>query len=151
MKRSAGILLYRMAAAGPEFLLVHPGGPFFTKKNEGWWTIPKGEPNDDEELLHCALREFNEETGCMPKSPFKALQPVIQKGGKTVYCWAVEGDLNPETITCNTFEMEWPPKSGIIKSFPEVDKAGWFSYTEAKRLINERQAAFLDEMMIILS
>lgn len=144
-------MLYRMAGAGPEFLLVHPGGPFFAKKNEGWWTIPKGEPSADEDLFACALREFTEETGYTPKPPFKQLQPIIQKGGKTVHCWAAEGNLNPETITCNTFEMQWTPKSGVVKSFPEIDKAGWFMYAEAKVLINERQVAFLDEVLIMLT
>nr|WP_322624296.1 NUDIX domain-containing protein [uncultured Flavobacterium sp.] len=150
MKLSAGILLYRITNTEPEFLLVHPGGPFFYKKDEGWWTIPKGEPNTNEDLQHCALREFTEETGYTPQPPLKELQPITQKGGKTVHCWAAEGDLDAGNITCNTFEMEWPPKSGKIKSFPEVDKAGWFTYDEAKKLINERQAAFLDELVLII-
>lgn len=151
MKRSAGILLYRITYAAPEFLLVHPGGPFFVKKNEGWWTLPKGEPQSGEGLFACALREFTEETGYTPQPPFKALQSIQQKGGKMVYCWAAEGNFNPEDISCNTFDMEWPPKSGIIRSFPEIDRAGWFAYADAKVLINERQVAFLDEVLLMLA
>lgn len=147
MKRSAGILLCRKGQEGTEFFLVHPGGPFFAKKHEGWWTIPKGEPNEGEGLLACAIREFAEETGYTPQPPFIQLGPITQKGGKTVYCWAAEGNLDPLAISSNTFEMEWPPKSGKIKAFPEIDKAGWFSYEEAKVLINERQQAFLDAVL----
>jgi predicted NUDIX family NTP pyrophosphohydrolase len=149
MKVSAGILLYRLTLGEPEFFLVHPGGPFFAKKNEGWWTIPKGEPNADEDLLHCATREFTEETGHTPNEPFTPLKPITQKAGKTVYAWAAAGNLDAASITCNTFEVEWPPKSGKMKAFPEVDKAGWFNYTEASKLINERQRAFLDELLLL--
>lgn len=151
MKQSAGILLYRNKNAELQFFLVHPGGPFFAKKNEGWWTIPKGELNENEAPLDAAVREFGEETGYKPKPPFTELQPITQKGGKKVYCWAVEDNLDAETITCNTFEMEWPPKSGRKATYPEVDKAGWFSLAEAKILINERQASFLDELTAILN
>lgn len=150
-KVSAGILLYRQTGHAPEFLLVHPGGPFFAKKNEGWWTIPKGEPAPDEDLLACAQREFKEETGYTPSAPFKELTPITQKAGKKVHCWAAEGDLDADAITSNTFEMEWPPKSGKMKAFAEIDRAGWFNYEEAKKLINERQAAFLDEVVGLLS
>jgi predicted NUDIX family NTP pyrophosphohydrolase len=146
MKQSAGILLYRITNSEPEFFLVHPGGPFFAKKNEGWWTIPKGEPNEGEDLLDTALREFTEETGYTPQGPFEPLQPITQKGGKKVFCWAAEGNLDANTITCNTFEIDWPPKSGKKAIFSEVDKAGWFTLTEAKTLINERQADLLDEL-----
>lgn len=148
MKQSAGILLYRKTGSEPEFFLVHPGGPFFAKKQEGWWTIPKGEPNPDEDLLECAIREFEEETGYRPSPPFTELAPITQKGGKKVYCWAAEGDLDPDAITCNTFEIEWPPKSGKMKAYPEVDKAGWFALEEAKTLINERQRELLEELML---
>lgn len=147
MKQSAGILLYRVTGNGPEFFLVHPGGPFFAKKNEGWWTIPKGEPAQGEELLDTALREFKEETGYSPEGPFTVLEPIVQKGGKKVFCWAAEGDLDANAITCNTFEMAWPPKSGKMAAFPEVDKAGWFGIDEATLLINERQVAFLGQLM----
>ena len=150
MKQSAGILLYRTSGTVPEFFLVHPGGPFFSRKNEGWWTVPKGELLPGEQPLDAAIREFEEETGYKPQPPFLELQPITQKAGKKILCWASEGDINAETITCNTFEMEWPPKSGKQKEFPEVDKAGWFTLKEAKMLINERQAAFLDELMALV-
>lgn len=151
MKQSAGILLYRRKEGNLQFFLVHPGGPFFAKKQEGWWTIPKGELNDGETPQDAAIREFEEETGYAPQPPYIPLEPIIQKGGKKVYCWAAEGNLDPDAITCNTFEMEWPPKSGRRAAYPEVDKAGWFSSAEAKTLINERQAAFLDGLIAILN
>jgi len=150
MKESAGILLYRQREE-TEFLLVHPGGPFFARKHEGWWTIPKGELLTDEAPLDAALREFEEETGYKPPPPFIELQPVVQKAGKKVFCWASEGDLDPALLESNTFEMEWPPKSGKKVDFPEVDKAEWLTLADAKRLINERQAALLDELITILS
>ncbi len=146
MKQSAGILLYRIREGETQFFLVHPGGPFFAKKNEGWWTIPKGELMENEAPLDAAIREFEEETGHKPNPPFAELQPVIQKGGKKVLCWAAEGDLDPEMITSNTFETEWPPKTGRKATYPEVDKAGWYSLAEAKTLINERQMALLEEL-----
>lgn len=151
MKQSAGIVLYRNSKKGTEFFLVHPGGPFFVKKNEGCWTIPKGELLPDELPLNCAIREFEEETGYKPSPPFVALQPIIQKGGKQVLAFAAQGDLNPDTLISNTFTIEWPPKSGNMKAFPEVDKAGWFSLAEAKVLINERQVALLEEVIGLLS
>jgi len=151
MKQSAGILLYRETHEALEFFLVHPGGPFFAKKNEGWWTVPKGELLPDELPLHAAIREFKEETGYTVTSTFIELQPIVQKAGKKVFCWAAEGTLQPTDIVSNTFEMEWPPKSGKIKSFPEIDKAGWFNYEEAVELINERQVAFLNELISILN
>jgi len=147
MKLSAGILLFRDTGTETEFFLVHPGGPFFAKKNEGWWTIPKGELMPDESALDCAVREFEEETGHKPQPPFTELEPVTQKGGKKVMCFAAEGDLNADTITSNTFTIEWPPKSGKMKEFPEIDKAGWFALAEAKVLINERQADFLEQVL----
>lgn len=147
MKISAGILLYRFTEGKPEFLLVHPGGPFFAKKHEGWWTIPKGEPEEGEDLLQCAVREFKEETGTEAMAPYTELTPVTQKGGKKVYCWAAMGNLDCDAVQCNTFEMEWPPLSGLKKAFPEIDKAGWFNYEEAKSLINEMQVSFLDEVV----
>jgi predicted NUDIX family NTP pyrophosphohydrolase len=151
MKQSAGILLYRQAGPAPEFFLVHPGGPFFAKKNEGWWTVPKGELLPDEQPLDAALREFEEETGYKPRPPFIPLQAITQKAGKQVACWAAKGNLDAGAITCNTFEIEWPPKSGKRKEFPEVDRAGWFTWAEAKILINERQAAFLEELSAYLA
>lgn len=146
MKQSAGILLYRLTGIVPEFFLVHPGGPFFARKNEGWWTIPKGEPMPGEELIDTAIREFAEETGYTPNPPFTALEPITQKAGKKVHCWAAEGNLDANAITCNTFEIEWPPKSGKVASFPEVDRAGWFAFNEARVLINERQVSLLNQL-----
>ena len=146
MKQSAGVLLYRFEDGELQYFLVHPGGPFFAKKNEGWWTVPKGELLPNEEPLDAALREFEEETGYKPAGAVIQLQPITQKAGKQVLCWACEGNLDAEGITCNTFEIEWPPKSGKMKAFAEVDKAGWFTYDEAKVLINDRQVAFLDEL-----
>lgn len=147
MKQSAGILLYRNTANETEFFLVHPGGPFFAKKHEGWWTIPKGELLPDEAPLDCAVREFEEETGYTPFAPFTELETITQKGGKKVMAWAAEGNLNADTITCNTFTIEWPPRSGRQKEFPEVDKAGWFTLSDAKVLINERQVSFLEQVV----
>ena len=151
MKQSAGILLYRNTENETEFFLVHPGGPFFAKKNEGWWTVPKGELLPDESPLECAVREFEEETGYKPQPPFTELEPITQKGGKKVLCFAAKGNLNADTIVSNTFTIEWPPKSGKMKDFPEIDKAGWFAMAEAKILINERQANFLEQVIVLLS
>ena len=146
MKQSAGVLLYRKTQNEPEYFLVHPGGPFFAKKHEGWWTVPKGELLPGESPLEAAVREFEEETGYRPQGPFIELQPVVQKGGKQVLCWAAEGNLDADRITCNTFEMEWPPKSGRKITCAEVDKAGWFPLAAAKALINERQAALVEQL-----
>ena len=150
MKQSAGILLYRGTHETLEFFLVHPGGPFFAKKNEGWWTIPKGELLPEELPLDAAIREFKEETGYAVSSTFIELQPITQKAGKKVFCWAAEGTIGLADIVSNTFEIEWPPRLGKMRSFPEIDKAGWFNYDEAVKLINERQSAFLDELILIL-
>jgi predicted NUDIX family NTP pyrophosphohydrolase len=146
MKVSAGILMFRKRKRAIQFLLVHPGGPYFIKKYEGVWSIPKGELFEGEEPLVAAIREFEEETGYKPSGDFIELTPVVQKGGKKVLCWAVEGDLNPENITSNVFEIEWPPRAGKMKSFPEIDKAGWFDMEEATQLINEKQIPFLEEL-----
>ena len=146
MKQSAGILLYRKVNTYPEFFLVHPGGPFFMRKNEGWWTIPKGEFTAEETALTAAVREFREETGYTPEGEFTALEPVRQKGGKLVYGWAAEGDLDPGQLVSNTFEMIWPPRSGKLKTFPEIDLGAWFGYAEAVRMINTSQAAFIEEL-----
>lgn len=146
MKRSAGILLVRFEKE-PEFFLVHPGGPFFKKKHEGWWTIPKGEILSGEDPLTAAIREFEEETGYRPLGPFRPLKPIKQKGGKEVLCWTTEEDLDADLVESNSFEIEWPPKSGLLKCFPEIDKAEWFNYSNAKRLINIKQIPFLDEAL----
>jgi len=150
MKQSAGILLYRTTGGVTEVFLVHPGGPFFAKKDEGWWTVPKGELLPGELPLDGALREFEEEIGYKPEPPFLELEPVVQKAGKQVLCWAAQGSLDAATIICNTFEIEWPPKSGRRKQFPEVDKAGWYTLEQAELLINDRQAAFLEQLRVIL-
>ena len=150
MKQSAGILLYRGKPETIDFLLVHPGGPFFAKKHEGWWTIPKGELLPDELPLDAAIREFIEETGYTVSGTFIELQPIVQKAGKKVFCWAAEGTIEPADIVSNTFEIEWPPKTGRKATYPEVDKAGWFALAEVKILINERQVALLEELAGIL-
>jgi predicted NUDIX family NTP pyrophosphohydrolase len=145
--RSAGILLYRHGAAGPEVLLVHPGGPFWARRDEGAWSIPKGEHADDEEPVDCARREFAEETGSTLE--LEALVPlgeVRQRSGKRVAAWAAEGDLDPETVRSNTFELEWPPRSGRMQAFPEVDRAAWFALEEAQRRLLPAQAPFVDRL-----
>ncbi|MEP6613325.1 MAG: NUDIX domain-containing protein [Mucilaginibacter sp.] len=144
--QSAGILLYRKTGYSLQVFLVHPGGPFFKNKDLGAWSIPKGEFLDDEETLTAAKREFEEETGQAVDGDFIELKPVRLKSGKTVYAWAVEGDINHETITSNLFEMEWPPKSGKKQSFPEIDRAGWFEVEEAKLKVNAAQVAFIKEL-----
>ncbi|WP_256006328.1 NUDIX domain-containing protein [Pedobacter deserti] len=149
-KQSAGILLYRKGSSGPEFLLAHPGGPFFRNKDAGVWTIPKGEPSEGEALFDAAIREFEEETGHRPVGDYLALQPIVQKAGKEVHAWAVEGDFDPDHLRCNTFEMEWPPRSGKMEAFEEVNKVAWFSYTEACQKINERQRGLLTELLAVL-
>uniref|UniRef100_A0ABP8B2V5 NUDIX domain-containing protein n=1 Tax=Pedobacter jeongneungensis TaxID=947309 RepID=A0ABP8B2V5_9SPHI len=147
MKQSAGILLYKKTDQHIEFFLVHPGGPFFAKKDLGFWTIPKGELNENEAPLAAAIREFAEETGKNLSGDFIELSPVVQKGGKKVLCWAIAGDIDAESIVSNAFEIEWPPRSGKKQSFAEVDKAAWFTYNEAVKHINERQIALLDEVI----
>lgn len=151
MKKSFGILLYRIENGQPEFLLVHPGGPFFKNKDTGVWSVPKGEADlDTEEPLQTAIREFEEETGFRPDGDFKALQPVLQKGGKQVYCWLVRGDFDVHALKSNTFSMEWPPRSGRMMAVPEVDRVEWFSLESAKMKINERQAALLEEAAAVI-
>ena len=149
-KKSAGLLLFRIHNKHPEVFLVHPGGPFWAKKDDGAWSIPKGEFEDEEEPLAAAQREFEEETGIRISGEFIELDPVKQKSGKIVYAWAVEGDIDPEKIKSNEFEMEWPPKSGKMKTFPEIDKALWFNLDEAKKKIIERQAALIDALKNLL-
>jgi len=150
-KTSAGILLYKKKDSELRVFLVHPGGPFFVKRDEGAWSVPKGELDEGEEPLATALREFEEETGCRPEGKFIPLSPITQKGGKIVLAWAVEGDCAAETITSNTFPLEWPPKSGRMREFPEVDRAGWFTADEAKKKINPAQAALVDELVKTLT
>jgi predicted NUDIX family NTP pyrophosphohydrolase len=150
-KESAGILLYRQRGGATEVFLVHPGGPFLQKKDEGAWSIPKGEANAGEERLAAAIREFAEETGTMPAGDFRALPSIQQAGGKWVHAWALAGDLDPATLTSNEFEMEWPPRSGKRTRFPEVDRGAWFTLDEAHNRINKGQAALLDALDALLA
>ena len=146
-ERSAGILLYRHGDDGPEVLLVHPGGPFFARRDDGAWSIPKGLYEDDEEPLAAARREFAEELGSpCPDGPALELGEIRQKNGKRVTAWAVEGDLDAEAITSNTFELEWPPRSGRRQEFPEVDRAAWFTLDAARVKILAAQAPLLDRL-----
>jgi predicted NUDIX family NTP pyrophosphohydrolase len=145
-KTSAGLLLYKKIQGVLRVFLVHPGGPFFAKKDEGAWSIPKGEIDEGEDTLAAARREFKEETGCRPEGRFLPLSPVKQKNGKTVLSWAIEGDCDAGTIRSNTFTLEWPPRSGRMQEFPEVDRAGWFTINAAKGRINPAQAPLLDEL-----
>ena len=147
-KRSAGILLYRDAGGAREVLLVHPGGPFWARRDAGSWSIPKGEYGDEEDPRACALREFEEETGTpLPPGELVDLGGVKQKGGKLVQAWAAEGDLDADAVRSNTFTMEWPPRSGRTAEFPEVDRAGWFGIDEAREKLNPAQAEFLDRLV----
>jgi predicted NUDIX family NTP pyrophosphohydrolase len=151
MKCSAGILLYRLSSEHEiEFFLVHPGGPFFLKKDEGSWTIPKGEIDADEDPLDAATREFAEETGSQLSGNFVSLGEIKQKAGKRVAAWAVQGDLDPATITSNEFEIEWPPRSGRIRKFPEIDKAGWFNLEAASKKINPAQVPLLERLIELI-
>lgn len=145
---SAGILMYRRCGNSPsiEVFLIHPGGPFWAKKDLGAWSIPKGQLGEDEAPLDAARREFREETGFEAVGEFIQLEPVKQKGGKVVAAWAVEGSIDPGKINSNTFLMEWPPGSGRQTEFPEVDKAGWFSPDDARAKINPAQAALIDAL-----
>jgi predicted NUDIX family NTP pyrophosphohydrolase len=143
---SAGLLMYRVAGGDLQVLLVHPGGPFFRNKDEGAWSIPKGEVDPGEERLEAAKREFEEELGVTPGGPFTPLSPVKQKGGKTVHAWAFQGDCDPQAIVSNTFTMEWPPRSGRQAEFPEIDRAEFFDTATARRKINAAQAGLIDEL-----
>ena len=146
MKQSSGLLVYRETDAGLEIFLVHPGGPLYAKRDEGVWSIPKGE-FDGEDPLTAARREFEEETGQRIAGDFFELKPIKQKGGKIVYAWAVEADIDADAIESNTFEMEWPPRSGKTAQFPEIDRAAWFDPETAKQKINPAQAALITELM----
>jgi len=161
VRTSAGILLFRRSATRerePEVLLGHPGGPFFASRDEGYWSIPKGEPDRaDEDLLAVAHREFAEEVGhpAPPRQPDGSapisLGTVVQKGGKLVHAWAIEGDVDPATARSNLFEVEWPPRSGRRAAFPEVDRVAWFAPDEARRRVKPTQIPFIDRLIAALA
>ena len=149
-KQSAGILMYRGSAPGLELLLVHPGGPLWANKDDGAWSIPKGEYDDGEDPLAVAIREFTEELGRRPingPTKFLNLGEIVQPGGKQVTAFAVAGDFDPATLTSNLFELEWPPNSGQMQSFPEVDRAQWFAPDEARKKILPGQAPYIDRLL----
>ncbi len=149
-KTSAGILLYRSRNHALEVLLAHPGGPFFAKKDAGAWSIPKGEYEAGEDPLAAALREFHEEIGCGPGSAEpRFLGQVKQASGKVVSAWAIQGDCDAEAIRSNLFALEWPPRSGKMQQFPEVDRAAWFTVDTARLKLNPAQCAFLDRLVEI--
>jgi predicted NUDIX family NTP pyrophosphohydrolase len=147
-RRSAGLLVYRGTGPDIEVLLVHPGGPFWSRRDDGAWSIPKGEIDADEDPLVAAEREFVEELGSPPRAagPPVALEPVRQKGGKLVMAWAQQGDFDPVDLRSNTFEMEWPPRSGHKQSFPEVDRAAWFRLEQAHRKLLDGQRPLLEQL-----
>jgi predicted NUDIX family NTP pyrophosphohydrolase len=146
-RKSAGLLCYRFAGGKLQVLLLHPGGPFWAKKDPGAWSIPKGEFDDNEPPLEAAKREAFEETGIRIDGAFIELSPVKQKSGKQVFAWALEYDLDPAAIKSNLFEMEWPPHSGKKSEFPEIDKAAWFTIDEAKQKIIEGQIPLIDQLL----
>jgi predicted NUDIX family NTP pyrophosphohydrolase len=150
-KQSAGLLMFRVTSGQLEVFLVHPGGPFWAKKDLGAWSIPKGEFSPDEEPLAAAQREFEEETGCQANGPFIPLAVITQRGGKRVQAWAVEGDCDPAQLRSNVFSLEWPPKSGKQQEFPEVDRAEWFSVSVALEKILPGQRDFVIELAGIRS
>jgi predicted NUDIX family NTP pyrophosphohydrolase len=142
--------MYRIQKGIIEVLLAHPGGPYFQSKDDGAWTIPKGEPDPGDDLFLTAQREFEEETGLKPKGSFFPLHPIQQKGGKIVHAWAFEGDWDPTAIKSSLFTMEWPPKSGRQMEFPEIDRAQFFDLTAAKKKIKAGQEALIDELATLL-
>lgn len=145
-RQSAGLLLFRGAPGAIEVLLVHPGGPFWAKKDERAWSIPKGEFSAEEDSLQAALREFKEETGESVAGAFMALEPRRQAGGKIVHAWAVEADFDPVRLRSNTVSIEWPPRSGRRRIFPEVDRSAWFPLEVAHKKILKGQIGFLEEL-----
>jgi predicted NUDIX family NTP pyrophosphohydrolase len=149
-RTSAGLLMFRVKQGVAEVLLAHPGGPLFQNKDDGAWTIPKGEPNPGEDFLVTAQREFEEETGLTPQGTFLPLKPIQQKGGKIVHAWAFEEDCDPKNIKSNLFTMEWPPKSGRQMQFPEIDRVEFFDLDVARKKIKAGQEALIDELAIIL-
>ncbi|WP_323746024.1 NUDIX domain-containing protein [Catenulispora pinisilvae] len=152
MKQSAGILMYQVEGGKLRVLLVHPGGPLFTKRDAGWWSIPKGEYTDDEDAVAAAVRELREETGAeIDASGLVELGSVRQKSGKVVTAWAAEADFDVTTLVSNLFELEWPPRSGVMREYPEVDRGEWFGPEAAREKINSAQAAFIDRLEALLA
>ena len=151
MRQSAGIVLYRNPSSALEIFLVHPGGPFWESKDLGAWSIPKGEFAENEEPLAAAIREFEEETGYKVDGGFRELLPVKQKSGKLVRAWALEGSIDEKNIKSNTFNLEWPPRSGKFMQFPEVDKGEWFGVDSALQKINASQAGFITQLLDLLA
>ena len=149
-KKSAGLLMFRRRSSTVELLLVHPGGPFWAKKDVGSWSIPKGEYEEPEDPLETAKREFGEETGFQSREPFLALGTLKQPSGKLITAWAFEGDCDPRMLVSNRFELEWPRKSGKMQSFPEIDRAEWFDTAEARRRIIPGQSQFIDEFEAVV-
>jgi len=148
---SAGLLVFRLGARGVEVFLVHPGGPYWIRKDSGAWSIPKGEIRPNEDPLIAARREFLEETGNVADGSALPLGVVRQAGRKLVHAWAVRGDLDPAQVRSNTFDLEWPPGSGVMRAFPEVDRAAWFTIDEARQRILPSQAPLLDRLLDALS
>ena len=147
MKQSAGILMFKVDGGELRVLLVHPGGPLFTKRDAGWWSIPKGEYTDDEDAVVAAVRELREETGAeIETARLVDLGSVRQKSGKVVSAWGVEADFDVTTLVSNLFELEWPPRSGVMREYPEVDRGEWFGAQAARAKINSAQAAFIDRL-----
>jgi predicted NUDIX family NTP pyrophosphohydrolase len=151
MRVSAGLLMFRLRDGSLQIFLAHPGGPLFRNKDEGHWTIPKGEPPEGEALPVAAVREFEEETGIKPVGPYIELGSISQKGGKIVHAWAFEGDHDEsQPIRSNTFQMEWPPRSGKYQNFPEVDRAGFFSTEDGKLKLKDTQWPLVERLIAIL-
>lgn len=147
MKKSAGILLYKNIKSEIYFFIAHPGGPFWKNKDEGSWSIPKGEFTDEEEPLNAAIREFHEETGILLEGDFTELNPVKLKSGKKIFAWALEKDVDASSIVSNEFPLEWPPRSGKFITIPEIDKCGWFTEKEAIEKLNVAQGDFIKELL----
>ena len=146
-KESAGLLLFRRIGGTLEILLAHPGGPYWARRDPGAWTIPKGQVEPGEETLDCARREFAEETGFEPSGPFVPLGSIRQRSGKVVHAWAAEEDWDPATLRSNAFEVEWPPRSGRMQPFPEIDRAAWFTPAEGRRRILPAQEPLIDALL----
>ncbi len=148
-KPTAGILLYRVRGGELEVFLVHPGGPFWAKKDDGAWSIPKGEVDEGDDLMATAKREFLEETGSAIDGELQPLPPQKQKSGKVVHAWAVKGEIDASTVKSNAFSLQWPPRSGITREFPEVDRGGWFDIPTARKKLMPGQLGLLDELQAL--